>query len=153
MKMKKLLVIAATLLAISSAHALDAGISSVHDYRSGTYGTRVTVSSQPVATPVGQITPQLSVTSVNDAYTRFSVGGTTNVATVGPATVYVSGAGVYQDSVKGVGGSGYGLSVGSGVSVPLTKSVNLTAGVERFWGQQRVGYNSNQFVVGLNTKF
>ena len=148
--MKKTLIVLAMLTGATVASAADVTVSGVRDANLDRDGTRVTVSTNRT---VGPVTPFASVTHINDRYTRYAVGGTVPVTTLGPVAVRAAVGGVYQDTA-GRSADGYGLTAGLQAGVNLTKTVQLTAGVERFIGQNRVDqFNGNVATVGLNVKF
>jgi outer membrane autotransporter protein len=71
---------------------------------------------------------------------------------VGPATVFVKGAGSYLDNQTSV--DGYAVSLGAGVSVPVVKNVTATFDVTRQYGQDRVSQSDgNRVAVGLRYNF
>lgn len=143
--MKKIVIAALATIALA-ASAAEVTVSSVRDY------TGTDTNGYRVATQVAGL--GLSATHIDNKYNRFAVGKDIQVAKLGPVALSAGGAGVYQ-STNTVGGvDGYGLTVGAKASVALAKSVDLVAGVERFYGQDRVKqFNGNVGSVGLNIKF
>ena len=146
--MKKTLIALALTLAVGASMAAEVNVDAVRDNRSGANGVRAAVS---VASDFA-VTPVVSVTRINNQYTRYAGGARYDFVTVGPVTLSGTGTAVYQDTVRGK--SGYGLTAGLGAEVNLVKNVNLVASVERFVGQQRVASANGAVVaVGLNVKF
>ena len=137
--MKKIAMIA--LIAIAgAASAADFTVSGIVDYK----------DSYRVATEVKGIT--VSATHVDTILNRYAVGKDITLTTVGPVSLAATGAVVYQDSA--LGEDGYGLTFGAKATYPLTKTVSLVAGFERFTGQTRINmYDSNVATFGLNVKF
>lgn len=146
--MKKFLTALAFIAFGSAAMAADVGISAVRDGNLDQDGTRVTFAAGKIL----GVTPQLSVTSV-DSYTRYAAGAEAKLVAVGPVKLSATGAGVFQSTV-GTGASGYGLTGGLKAVLPLTKNIDITAGAERFFGQERVnGFNGSVATIGLNARF
>jgi hypothetical protein len=146
--MKKIFVLA-TLAASLSANAMDVSLSNSRDFNLDKNAVRVE-TSLPVA--VLGVSPTLSATRVDNVYTRYAVGAQANLAKVGPVSLAVTGAGVYQDTSAGA--NGYGLTVGVKGSVPVAKNLDLVATVDRFLGQDRVRtFNGTQAALGLRVKF
>lgn len=137
--MKKIAMIA--LIAIAgAASAADVTVSGIVDHK----------DSFRVSTEVKGIT--VSATHVDKTLNRYAVGKDITLTKVGPVSLAATGAVVYQDSA--VGENGYGLTVGAKATYPVTKTVSVVAGVERFTGQSRISaYNGNVVTVGLNVKF
>ena len=137
-------IIASLLLAASAAFAGDVTVSGVRDLNAGKNGVRV-------STEVAGL--NVSATRVEDTYNRYAVGKDFNVASAGPVAVSIPVAGVYQRTADG-GKNGYGLTVGLKTTTPVTKSISVVAGVERFYGQDVISeYNGNVGTVGLAVKF
>lgn len=143
--MKKLVI--ATLAAVAlAASAGEITVSSVRDY-TGTDTNGYRVATQVVG--LG-----LSATHIDNKYNRFAVGKEFQVAKLGPVALSAGGAGVYQSTNTVDGVDGYGLTLGGKATLALTKSVDVVAGVERFYGQDRIKqFNGNVGSLGLNVKF
>ena len=139
--MKK--IIMATLFATTALAASAVEVSAVRDYNLDANGYRVAASVATV---------DLSATRVDSAYNRFAVGKSFELTKVGKVGVSANVAGVYQDTIGGT--SGYGLTAGLKATLPVTKSIDVVASVERFAGQERVKpFNGTTGTVGLNIKF
>lgn len=142
--MKKIVLALAALATVGVVCAADVNVSAVRDSALEKEGVRV-------STNVGGLS--VAATSVDKAYNRFAVGKDFTITKVGPAFLTATAAGVYQDTY-GSGRNGFGVATGVKVDVPVVKNVSLSAGVERFFGQDRVnpsnGYTS---FVGVNVKF
>jgi hypothetical protein len=149
--MKKIMFATALVLAsITAAHAVEVGVSGVRDNNLNRDGTRIEVTVPQIS--VFGMTPTVSATNISNQYTRYAAGVEANLFKVGPLTVGATATGVYQDT-RGAS-NGYGVTAGLRGTLPITKSVDLTAGVERFWGQNRVdNFNGTVGTVGLNVKF
>ena len=147
--MKKFLTALALFAFGSAAMAVEVGVSAARDANLDQDGTRVTLAAGKVL----GVTPQLSVTNVNNVYTRYAAGAEAGLFKVGPVKVSATGAAVYQDTA-GSGANGYGLTAGVKAVLPLTKNIDATAGVERFYGQDRVnGFNGSVATVGIVARF
>ena len=146
--MKKFLTALALFAFGSMAMAADVGVSAVRDSNLDQNGARVTLTTGKVL----GVTPQLSVTNV-DGYTRYAAGAEAGLFAVGPVKVSAAGAAVYQNTA-GAGTNGYGLTAGVKAVLPLTKNIDATAGVERFYGQDRInGFNGSVATVGIVARF
>lgn len=130
------------------ASAAEVGVAGIHDIAANKDGVRVTASVGSVA----GFTPQLSVSRVDTAYTRYAVGTQYAITKVGPVALSAGVAGVYQDTIGGT--TGYGATAGLKATVALNKSIDLVAGAERFAGQDRISASNGTVTsVGLNVKF
>jgi hypothetical protein len=149
--MKKIMFATTLALAcVTAAHAVEVGVSGVRDNNLDRDGVRVEVAAPKLS--VGAFTPTASITNVEHEYTRYAVGVNAGLFNVGSLAVDATAAGVYQNT-RGAS-NGYGVTVGLKGTLPITKAVNLTAGVERIWGQDRVsGFDGTVGTVGLNVKF
>jgi opacity protein-like surface antigen len=150
--MKKFAIASLIALAATAASALEVGVTTTSDYsgadkRSG-YGFTV-----------GQSYGKLSATAGFERFTkgandqdRYSVVGGYEVAKVGPATVAVKTGVAYLNNR--VGDNGYALTVGAGVSVPVTKKVLLNVDAVRQYGQERVSqFDGNRVTAGVSYRF
>lgn len=142
--MNKFILATAISLSAITATAADISVSTVRDFTTDRNGVRVTT---------GVAGFNAGYTHVTDSYNRFSVGKEMQLVSLGSASVAATGSAVYQNS-SGNHQNGYGLVAGLKAAYPLTKDLELVAGVERFIGQKRVNsYNGNTTVVGVNLKF
>lgn len=145
--MKMISAVAAMMFA-ASVNAADLSASYVRDSNLSKDGVRVETS---VGSVMG-VKPVLSVTHVDNAYTRYGVAADVGVAKVGPVALSASGSTVFQDTR--VGANGFGLTVGAKASVALMKNVELVGRVDRFMGQSRVNnFNGTVSSVGVALKF
>ena len=143
--MKKIIIAALATVAFA-ASAAEVTVSAARDYQ-GQHADGYRVATQVAG--LG-----LSATHIDNRYNRFAVGKDVQLTKVGPVAVSAGVAGVYQATNTSVGVDGYGLTVGTKASYAVTKSVDLVAGVERFYGQDRIKqFNGNVGTVGLNVKF
>jgi opacity protein-like surface antigen len=146
--MKKFAIASLIALAATAASALEVGVTTTSDY-SGTS------KQSGYGFTVGQSYGKLSATTgferINDQ-DRFSVVGGYEVAKVGPATVSVKTGAAYLNNR--VGDNGYALTVGAGVSVPVTKQVSLNVDAVRQYGQERVSqFDGNRVTAGVSYRF
>lgn len=141
--MNKLILATAISLSALTATAADVSVSTVRDFSTDRNGVRVTT---------GVAGFNAGYTHVTDSYNRFSLGKEMQLVKLGKASVAATGTAVYQNSTNNA--NGYGLIAGVKAAYPLTKDLELVAGIERFIGQKRVNsYNGNTTVVGVNIKF
>ena len=149
--MKKIAIASLIALAVTTASALELGVNTTRSYV-GENNTGFGVS-------VGQQYGKVGVSANFDRFTRgtedqdrLSLNGSYNLLTVGTATVAAT-AGVAHLNNK-VSGDGYALTVGAGVSVPVTKQVSVGLGVARQYGQDRVqAFDGNTVTAGLKFRF
>lgn len=95
----------------------------------------------------------LGASHVDRVYDRFSVGKLFDIAKVGPVQLAAGGAGVYQNTLAG-NDNGYGLAAQATATATVNKNVDVVAGVQKFWGQDRVStQNGNSATVGIKVKF
>ena len=142
-------ILAWTLFTAGIANAAGLTVSATHDNDTRKEGVRVEVSKQVrgVSFPV-----VFGVTHVSGVYTRYNVSAEKSMFNLGPIGLKVTSGGVYQNS--NVGADGYGLTVGAKATLPLSKSVDLVGGVDRFFGQDRIkGYNATVGSLGVSVKF
>jgi len=95
----------------------------------------------------------LGASHVDRVYDRFSVGKLFDIAKVGPLQLAAGGSGVYQSTLA-KNDSGYGLAAQATATAAVNKNVDVVAGVQKFWGQDRVSaQNGNSATVGIKVKF
>lgn len=145
--MKMFSVVAAMMFA-ASVNAAELSASHVRDSNLSKDGVRVEASFVSLK----GFDPILSVTHVNNAYTRYGVGADADFVTVGPAAISLTAGTVFQDT--SVGANGFGLTVGAKATVALSKKVDLVGRVDRFMGQSRVNnFNGTTSSIGVAVKF
>jgi hypothetical protein len=144
--MKKIAIAVLATLSLA-ASAAEVTVSGVTDY-AGTdkSGVRIGTSYQGIG---------LSVTHIDDRYNRYAVGKQFEIAKLGQVAFSAGGSLVYQDTLGAIDKTnGYGITIGGKATLPLTKAVDITASVERFYGQDRINrYDGNVGSVGLTVKF
>lgn len=150
--MKKLAIASIIALAATAASALEMGVSVTRDYSGAENrnGGGLSLTHRQ---------GNLGVTAGFDRFTkgttdqdRWSLVGGYDVAKVGPFTVTPKLGVAYLHNQ--VGDNGYAMTVGAGVSTPLTKKVSLGLDVYRQYGQNRVNsFDGNRVSVGLGYKF
>lgn len=150
--MKKIAIASIIALAATAASALELGVSAVRDYsgnpdRNGA-GLRLTQRYGAVGLTAGF---DRFTKGANDQ-NRYSVVAGYDVAKVGAFTLTPKVGVAYLQNQ--VGENGYAMTVGAGVSTPLTKSVSLGLDVAHQKGQNRVkASDGNTVAVGLTYKF
>lgn len=136
-------IIASMLVLTMTAFAGEVTVSGTRDHGVEANGFRV-------GTNVAGLT--LSASHIDNSYNRYAVGKDIELTKLGPVALSAGASVSYQDTARGV--NGYGISVGAKATLPITKSVDLVAGVERFAGQERISqFNGNVGTIGLNVKF
>lgn len=143
----------ASLIALATAaSALEVGVTTTSDYsgvdkRSG-YGATVSQSFGKLSATAGVE----RFTAGGNDQDRYSVVGGYEVAKVGPATVAVKTGVAYLNNQRG--SDGYAMTVGAGVSVPVTKQVSLNVNAIRQYGQERVSqFDGNRVTAGVSYRF
>jgi len=149
--MKKIAIAAAIALAATAASALEVGVTQTRDYAGDNRnGAGVTVGTTVGA--IGLTAGFERFTAGENDQDRYSVTAGYNLAKIGPATVGVKTGVAYLNNQTG--DNGYALTVGAGVSVPVTKSVSAELDVARQYGQERVSqFDGNRVTLGLKYKF
>ena len=150
--MKKIAIASIIALAATAASALEVGVVGTRDY-SGAENRNST------GVTLGQSYGKVGVTAGFERFTRgandqdrYSLVAGYDVAKVGSVTVTPKVGVAYLDNQTGQ--DGYAMTVGVGASVPVTKTVSLTADVARQYGQDRVqAFDGNRVTVGVKYKF
>lgn len=149
--MKKIVIASIIALAATAASALEIGVTVAQDYA----GTNRTASGVTLSEKFGAVTATGGferTTFGPSNQDRYSVVGSYNVVTFGPATFAVSAGGAYLDNQ--VGENGYAALVGATVSVPVTKAVTASVGITNQRGQDRVQmFDGNRVAAGLKYSF
>lgn len=151
--MKKILIASLiSLAAASSASALELSVHGTRDYsgsadRNGA-GVALTHNYGRVFATAGF---DRTTKGANDQ-DRYSLGGGVNVLKIANADVSVKTGVSYLEN--SFGADGYALTVGTGVRVPVTKTVAVGVDFSRQYGQDRVkSFDGNRVTVGLNYRF
>jgi hypothetical protein len=150
--MKKLLIaaVAATSLMATTVSALELGVTTSRDYandhRTG-YGLSV-----------GEQFGKFGVAAGFQRFTKgekqdmYSVTGSYDVVTVGPAVVSAKVGGVYLDN--DVVSNGYAVVAGAGVDFPINQTVTVGVDVVHQRGQDRVkDFDGNRVTAALKFNF
>ena len=141
--MKKFIIAAALATTAIFASAAEVSVSAVHDYTVAKTGLKASTSAFGVG---------VSAAYIDGVYTRYGVSKDFALMKVGPVALDASVGGVYQNTYNGT--SGMGLTAGVKASMPLSKSMTLHAGVDRFMGQDRVSaFDGNTVTAGVTLKF
>ena len=149
--MKKIAIATIIALAAGAASALELGVTAARDYAGNNQdGFGITVGDK-AGKLGGALGFQRFDRGTND-YDRYSLTGSYDVANLGPATVAVKAGGAYLQPK--VGQTGYAMTVGAGVSVPVTKAVSFGVDFARQYGQDRVSqFDGNMVTAGLKVSF
>lgn len=149
--MKKLAIASLIALAATSASALEVGVQATRDYAGNDRnGGGVTLGHNYGA--LGVTAGIERTTKGDNDQNRYSLVAGYDVATLGPVTVTPKVGVAYLNNQ--VGENGYAMTVGVGASVPVTKTISLTADVARQYGQDRVqSFDGNRVTVGVKYKF
>ena len=95
----------------------------------------------------------ISASHIDRVYDRYSVGKQFDITKIGPVQVTAGGAGVYQNTLAG-NDNGYGVSANATATAAVHKNIDVVAGVQKFWGQDRVSaQNGNSTTLGIKFKF
>jgi hypothetical protein len=150
--MKKIAIASLIALAATTASALEIGTTVTRDQSGATdrNGGGVTV---------GQTFGANTVTAGFERQTagrndqdRYSLVVGREVVRIKTASVAVKGGVAYLNNQTGQ--DGYAMTVGAGVSVPLTKQVSFGLDVARQYGQDRVqAFDGTRVTAGLNFRF
>jgi outer membrane autotransporter protein len=150
--MKKIAIASLIALAATAASALEIGTTVTRDYSGSTdrNGGGVTVGQTFGANTVTAGFERQTV-GRNDQ-DRFSLTVGREVVRIKNASVAVKGGVAHLNNQTGQ--DGYAMTVGAGVSVPLTKQVSFGLDVARQYGQERVqAFDGTRVTAGLNYRF
>ena len=149
--MKLKIALAAALLAVGTAQAVEVGITGTRDY-SGTdrNGAGITIGQKVGA--VGITGGFERFTAGNNDQDRYSLVVGYDAAKVGPVTVTPKTGAAYLNNQTTA--DGYALTVGVGASVPVTKEVSVGLDYARQYGQDRVSqFDGNRLTASVKYAF
>jgi outer membrane autotransporter protein len=150
--MKKIAIASIIALAATAASALEISTSAVRDYSGNPDRNGAGLSLTKRYGAVGVTAGVNSFTKGPNDQDRYSVIAGYDVAKVGAFTVTPKLGVAYLDNRTSQ--DGYAMTVGAGVSTPITKNVTLGLDVARQYGQDRVqAFDGNTVAVGLSYKF
>jgi outer membrane autotransporter protein len=149
--MKKIAIASLIALAATTASALEVGVTTTREY--------VGTNSNGAGITVGEKFGKVGVTAGFERFTagtndqdRYSLVAGYDVAKIGTATVAVKTGAAYLNNQTG--SNGYAMTIGAGVSVPVTKQVSIGLDVARQYGQDRVSqFDGNRVTAGVNYRF
>ncbi len=149
--MKKFAIATMIALAASAASALEVGVTTARDYAGD--------NRNAVGLTVGQKVGAVTVTAGFDRATggtndqdRYSLVAGVDVAKLGPVSVAVKGGAAYLNNQTGQ--DGYAALVGVGATLPVTRTMALTLGATRQYGQDRVNsFDGNRVTAGVKYSF
>ena len=150
--MKKILIATAIALAATAASALEVGVTTTRDYSGADNRNSGGVT-------IGQRFGTMSLTAGAERFTRgatdqdrYSLVAGYDVAKLGTATVAVKTGVAYLNNQTGE--DGYAMTVGAGVSMPITKQISVGLDLARQYGQDRVNqFDGNRVTVGATYRF
>lgn len=149
--MKKFVIATAIVLAVTAAGAVEMGVSVGYDYA----GSNRSTAGVSIGEKFGSVGVTAGVdrqTAGANDQTRYSVIADYGVANLGTAAVSLRGGAAYLNN--NASRNGYAAVIGVGVRVPVTKSVALTAAVDRQFGESQVNaFNGTRFSTGLRFSF
>ena len=151
-KMKKILIATAIALAATAASALEIGTTVTRGQSGATdrNGGGITLGHNYGATTVTAGFERFTA-GTNDQ-DRYSLVAGREVARIKNASIAVKGGAAYLNNQTGQ--DGYAMTVGAGISIPLTKQVALGLDVARQYGQSRVqAFDGTRVTAGLNFRF
>ncbi len=149
--MKKIAIASLIALAATTASALEFGVTGTRDYAGNNQNAAGITIGDKAGKLGGALGFQRFDRGTND-YDRYSLTGSYDVATIGIATVAVKAGGAYLQPK--VGETGYALTVGAGVSVPVTKAISFGLDVTRQYGQDSVSrFDGNMVTAGVKVSF
>lgn len=149
--MKKYAIASMLAMAVIAASAMEVGVTVNRDY-SGENRDGAGITLGQKYGPVGVTVGFDRATGGSANQDRYTLTGSYDVAKVGPATVAMTGGAAYLSNQASV--DGYALTVGAGVSVPVTKKISATVDYTHQYGQARVDtQNGNRVAAGLKYAF
>lgn len=150
--MKKLAIASVIALAATAASALELGVTATRDYSGVENRNGAGLSLTQRYGAVGVTAAFDRFTKGENDQDRYSVVAGYDVTKVGAFTVTPKLGVAYLNNQ--VGQDGYAMTVGAGVSAPISKRVTLGLDVARQYGQDRVkASDGNTVAVGLTYKF
>jgi hypothetical protein len=150
--MKKIVMASVIGLAAVSASALELGVSGTRDFSGADNRNGMGLSLTHRMGSVGFTAGVERVTEGSNNQNRYSAVAGYDVAKVGMFTVTPKLGVAYVDNQTG--SDGYAMSVGAGVSMPVTKTIVLGLDLSRQYGQDRVkASDGNRVTLGLSYKF
>jgi hypothetical protein len=149
--MKKIVIASLLALAVSSASALEVGMTVGRDYsgtNQNTFGMTVGQKYAKLGVSAGL---ERQYTGSNDQ-NRLSLVGSYELVKFGPVSLAPSVGVAYLNNQRSM--DGYAVTVGMGASMPVTKQVSATVDVRRQYGQDRVqASDGNVVTAGLKYTF
>ena len=146
--MKKFAIASLIALAATAASALEVGVTNTADY-SGP--GKQSVYGFTVGQTYGKLSATAGVERI-DSRDRVSIVGGYEVAKIGTASLSVKTGAAYLQNPAG--DNGYAMTVGAGVSIPVTKQIAFTVDLARQYGQERVqDFDGNRVTAGVSYRF
>ena len=150
--MKKIAIASIIALATTAASALEIGTSVTRDYSGAENRNGAGLSLTQRYGKVGVTAGFDRFTKGENDQDRYSVVAGYDVTKIGAFTVTPKLGVAYLNNQ--VGENGYAMTVGAGVSTPITKNVSLGLDVARQYGQDRVkASDGNTVALGVSYKF
>ena len=149
--MKKFTIASILALAAFSASALEVGVTTTTDYSGASQqqGFGLTVGKQYDKV---NITAGIQRFTANERQDRYSVEAGYDVAKIGVFTLTPKVGVAYLNNQNG--SDGYAMTMGAGVSVPVTKQVSVGLDFARQFGQERVkASDGNTVTAGIRYAF
>ena len=149
--MKLKMALAAALLAVGTAQAVEVGLTGTRDYSGNPDRTGYGVTVGQKMGAVG-ITAGFERFTHGDRQDRYSLVAGYDVAKFGPVTVTPKVGVAYLNNTTAV--DGYAMTVGVGASVPVTKQVSVGLDYARQYGQDRVSqFDGNRVTAAVKYAF
>lgn len=150
--MKKIAIASIIALAATAASALEIGTSVTRDYSGVENRNGAGLSLTQRYGAVGLTAGFDRFTKGENDQDRYSLVAGYDVTKIGAFTVTPKLGVAYLNNQ--VGENGYAMTVGAGVSTPLTKNITLGLDVARQYGQDRVkASDGNTVALGVSYKF
>lgn len=150
--MKKIAIASIIALAATAASALELGVTATRDYSGAENRNGAGLSLTQRYGAVGVTAGFDRFTKGDNDQDRFSLVAGYDVARLGSVTVTPKLGAAYLNNQ--VGQDGYAMTVGLGLSAPVTKKVSVGVDFARQYGQDRVkASDGNTVAVGLSYKF
>jgi hypothetical protein len=147
--MKKIIIASIMSLGIASSHAGTVAVQHSRDIEANR-----DAASIELAVPVGGFTASIGFDRATSgvAQDRYSLGVARQLTSVGPLNLQARLGGHYLDNETGA--TGYALSAGAGVTMPLTKVIGVGLMVDYQWGQERVNaHDGTRVSAGVRFSF
>lgn len=149
--MKKLAIATALAMAVTTASALEIGVTETRDYSGADRNFGGVTIGQSFGKNTITLGGERSNVGDNDQ-NRYSLVGGHDLVKMGPVTLGPRAGVVYLNNQ--IGENGYAITAGVSATMPVTKQVSFGLAVDRQYGQDRVEqFDGNRVTVSAKYRF